>query len=534
MKRFLYLLLPFVSLLIGICFVRSYHLNQPNQSSISAFVLPHNPLLLAQVSRLLSTSAKPAKIDLIIIFAPNHKDLGPLIIGSANDDQGLISQEHGVQVIKPLLEEKFPQAKIIPFIFRRGLKEREIANFISQLKKQIKNQSALVVGSIDFSHYLNQEKAELNDQETLRAIKNFNYQKILSFGPEHLDCPACLVIILRLLEEQNKRLTLLKRLYFSGTSYLILSSQVTTRPSSSPSPKPTSYYLSIHNNSKEGSRNITLAFVGDVGLGREINWQINQRNDPTFPFQKTAEILKKADLAIGNLEGPLVENCPLLRTGMKFCGNPKNAEGLVFAGFDLMNLANNHISNYGPEGINQTIKTLKNHQIDYFDPEKIAFKKIDGLTIAFLGFDDIVRRVDEEKLVQKIQEAKNQADLVIVNFHWGVEYQSQPNERQRYLAHLAIDHGADLIIGHHPHILQPIEYYQAKPILYSLGNFVFDQMWSQETRTGAIALITIESNQIKEVSLVPTLIRYSCQPQPITGPEKVKIINQIIKSNETN
>jgi len=279
-------------------------------------------------------------------------------------------------------------------------------------------------------------------------------------------------------------------------------------------------------------KEIIIAAVGDIGLGREVNWQIQQHNDPTFPFQKTAEILKKADLTIGNLEGPLIENCPLTRTGMKFCGDPKNAEGLMFAGLDLINLANNHISNYGSEGINQTIKVLKNHQIDYFDPEKIAFKKINGLTIAFLGFDDIVRHVNEEKLVQKIQEAKNQASLVILNFHWGTEYQSQPNKRQRYLAHLAIDHGADLIIGHHPHVLQPGEYYQNKLILYSLGNFVFDQMWSQETRLGAIALITIESSQIKKVNLVPFLIHHSCQPQPITGPEKIKVINQIIKSNE--
>ena len=92
----------------------------------------------------------------------------------------------------------------------------------------------------------------------------------------------------------------------------------------------------------------------------------------TFPFQKTAEILKNADLAIGNLEEPLVENCPLVKTRTKFCDNPNNTEGLAFADFDLMNLANNHISNYGTEGINQTIKALKDHQIDYFNSEKTA------------------------------------------------------------------------------------------------------------------------------------------------------------------
>ena len=275
-------------------------------------------------------------------------------------------------------------------------------------------------------------------------------------------------------------------------------------------------------------KEIIIATVGDIGLGREINWQIQQRNDPTFPFQKTAEILKEADLTIGNLEGPLVENCPLTRTGMKFCGNPKNTNGLVFAGFDLMNLANNHINNYGPEGVEQTVKALDKHRIDYFGLGKISYQTIKGLKIAFLGFDDITQPVNEKKLIQEIQEAQNQAKFIIINFHWGIEYQGQPSERQKHLAHLAIDNGASLIIGHHPHVIQPIEHYQNTPIIYSLGNFVFDQMWSQETRTGIIALITINNYQVKKVNLIPVLIQYYCQPRPIPEPEKSTIINRIL------
>jgi len=260
-------------------------------------------------------------------------------------------------------------------------------------------------------------------------------------------------------------------------------------------------------------KEITIAAVGDISLSREVNWQIQQRNDPTFPFQKTVEFLKKVDLTIGNLEGPLIKDCPLARTGMKFCGNVENAKGLALAGFDLLNLANNHIANFGSDGIRQTIETLKEHQIGYFGLEKVSYKTINGSRIALLGFDDIVRRIDESNLIGKIKKAKRESGLVIVNLHWGVEYQKKPTERQKYLARLAIDSGANLIIGHHPHVLQPIEYYKDKPILYSLGNFVFDQMWSQETRTGAIALITINNHQISKVDLIPVFMRECCQPQ---------------------
>lgn len=271
-------------------------------------------------------------------------------------------------------------------------------------------------------------------------------------------------------------------------------------------------------------QSITLAFVGDISLNREVNWQIAKRNDPTFPFLKTADVLKSGDLTIGNLEGPLIENCPPVRTGMIFCGNTKNVNGLVFAGFDLVNLANNHINNYENLGFQQTIQTLSNAKIDWFNENQIIYKQINGLKLAFLGFDDIVRPIDKAFLAEKINEAKTNADFIAINFHWGNEYQKYPNKRQKILAHLAIDNGADLIVGHHPHVLQPVEYYKDKPILYSLGNFVFDQMWSEETRIGAIAKVTIDENRSTKVELFPVKIYEYCRPDLIPEPQKTEII----------
>jgi poly-gamma-glutamate synthesis protein (capsule biosynthesis protein) len=258
---------------------------------------------------------------------------------------------------------------------------------------------------------------------------------------------------------------------------------------------------------------ITIATVGDVGLGRETNYQILQRRNPFFPFEKIRSFLSTFDIVIGNLEGPVIENCPVVRTGFKFCGQPENVQGLTFAGFDALSLANNHINNYGLDGISQTTQALNDNNLDYFYQDKIWYKNIAGTQLAFLGFDDTVSRIINDNLQILIEEAKKNADIIIVNFHWGIEYQPQPSVRQKELAQLAINTGADAVIGHHPHVIQPLEYYQGKPIFYSLGNFVFDQMWSEETKTGAIGIINIENKKIVDTNLKKTYMTTCCQPE---------------------
>ncbi len=263
-------------------------------------------------------------------------------------------------------------------------------------------------------------------------------------------------------------------------------------------------------------KKITIAAVGDISLAREVNYQIQQKKDPTFPFTKIAQTIKKADLAIGNLESPLIDNCPVVRSGFKFCGENTNVQGLTFAGFDSLSLANNHSHNYGFEGYQETKNILGQNNLSYFDSQTIDYQTIDQTSFGIVGFDDTVSRINKEDLKNKISEAEKNADLVIVNFHWGEEYQDQPNERQKELAKLAIDSGADIIIGHHPHVIQPLEYHQDKPIFYSLGNFVFDQMWSEATKTGAIGIIEIKNKEIVDSRLEKTYMSTCCQPELIS------------------
>jgi len=271
----------------------------------------------------------------------------------------------------------------------------------------------------------------------------------------------------------------------------------------------------------------TLVATGDVGLVRSVNFQMSNRNDFVYPFARIADVLKEADLTLVNLEGPLVKNCPLTNTGMVFCGNPEGVEGLVFAGIDLISLTNNHSFDYGQDGLLETIKVLNKRGITPVEPEKIVFKEIKGQKFAFLGFEDVNKKVAEAKIGAQIKQAKSLADLVIVSFHWGVEYNAYPTQRQKELARLAIDSGADLIIGNHPHWIQPVEIYKDKLIVYSHGNFIFDQMWSKKTREGIIGRYTFYEDKLIYAEFLPIFISETYQPYLLEGEEKEEILKII-------
>lgn len=203
---------------------------------------------------------------------------------------------------------------------------------------------------------------------------------------------------------------------------------------------------------------------------------------------------------------------------MVFCGDPISVEGLSLINVKVANLANNHISNYGQEGIKQTIEVLKNHNISATGTDQLSVVSVKGKKISVVGFNDIppyptgINKLTKESLVSQIKSAKASSDIVIVTVHWGNEY-SPASSRQKEFARLAIDTGAEVVIGHHPHWDQEIESYKGKPIYYSLGNFVFDQMWSQKTREGLVAKIIFTGNEVSTHSAIPIFINNSYQPE---------------------
>jgi len=258
----------------------------------------------------------------------------------------------------------------------------------------------------------------------------------------------------------------------------------------------------------------TWSFVaaGDVMLGRSVNTQSLRRQDFTWAFKNVAPTLSQADLTLVNLESPLIADCPSTDQGMLFCGLPGHLQGLKLAGVDIANLANNHIYNHGQKGFRETVDLLSQNQISPLGNGYRVSKQVGQLKISFLGYQTL-SQFDPEKALLEIQEVKKNSDLLIVSFHWGSEYQSKPQRSQVELAHRVIDAGADVIIGHHPHWVQTEETYQGKPIFYSLGNLIFDQMWSDETRRGLIVKLNFSGAKLLSIDRIPITIYDYGQPK---------------------
>jgi poly-gamma-glutamate synthesis protein (capsule biosynthesis protein) len=248
---------------------------------------------------------------------------------------------------------------------------------------------------------------------------------------------------------------------------------------------------------KKEYKEIKILFVGDIMMTRSVEARINDLNKKfIFPFLNILDYLRSFDYVIANLEGAISDKGTKVGSKYSFRMKPEVAEDLSKTNINVVNLANNHIFDYGKIAFEDTLKNLEKNNIKYFGNsyEPLIIEK-EGIKIGFLGFSDFLKHLEvkenkigiaiiNDKISEMIKKAKEKVDILIVSFHWGEEYKKIANERQRKLAKIAIDSGADLVIGHHPHVIQNIEKYKDKFIFYSLGNFIFDQNFSKETMTG--------------------------------------------------
>ena len=295
---------------------------------------------------------------------------------------------------------------------------------------------------------------------------------------------------------------------------------------------------------------ITILFAGDIMLDRGIAFYIAQHNDWKWPFLLIADTLQKADLAFGNLESVISDKGENLGSIYSFRASPKTIEGLVFAGFDVLSVANNHSMDYGIEAFADSVSRLKQAGIvpvgiELFSAiaennSKLEIRKIKGTKFGFLAYTNLGSPLwratqttsggawgDEytiEDFQNTIRAAKEQSDVLAVSVHFGEEYQTKPSYMQKFIAESAVDAGADIVIGHHPHVVQliepegsseperPIEQYKNGWIAYSLGNFVFDQGFSSETMEGLLLEVKIKEKQITQV--ISRVIRMNSSFQP--------------------
>ena len=282
---------------------------------------------------------------------------------------------------------------------------------------------------------------------------------------------------------------------------------------------------------------VTLMFAGDVNLSNLV------KKDYKLPFAKMDEY-RAADLSIVNLENPLTRST-LNNTNQqqKSTVNPSYVKALTSGGVDIVNLANDHTLGYEQKGLLETIETLKDagiHSLGAGKTKKEARRpkiiEVKGQKIAYLNYYDTdiqptarsvnVNSRNKDRIFSDIQILRKQVDWIIVNYHWGVELSEYPGDWQIDMARMTIDQGADLVVGHHPKVLQGAEIYQGRPIVYSLGNFIFGDTSKKESDyETAVLKVSLKPGKMK-VELLPVVVS-KYQPQIVKGEKGKEILKHI-------
>ncbi len=295
-------------------------------------------------------------------------------------------------------------------------------------------------------------------------------------------------------------------------------------------------------------RTVTITAVGDCTFATDINAPSDgsfvsyveaNNNDYSYFFKNVAPIFAEDDLTIVNFEGTLSNQGQRADKQFAFRGKPEYVNILTSSSVEAANLANNHSADYGDVSLTDTMKYLNDAGISNFIGTNTAIKEINGINVGMVGINAL-NEAEAEKLEKVIGSVKSLgAQLVIVSIHWGEEKSNTPNEQQKELAHKAIDLGADLVIGTHPHVLQGIEKYNGKYIAYSLGNFCFggnnnpadkDTVIYRQVFTFVDGVMQEDNNMV----LIPATIsghdEYNdYQPQIAEGDRKTLIQNRLLE-----
>jgi poly-gamma-glutamate synthesis protein (capsule biosynthesis protein) len=300
---------------------------------------------------------------------------------------------------------------------------------------------------------------------------------------------------------------------------------------------------------------VTFLAVGDMMISRGVASRIASAGDPLLPFRKMESVFRSTDFNFGNLEVPISGRNNVVGKGLVFNMNTRDIEGLKAYNFKVLNLANNHALDQGANGVRETRRFLAENNFIFmgtgenlteaWEPKIIDVK---GVKIGFVGAsyasindggvarnDYVARFEDKDRLKQAIEKLRaDGADFIVATMHAGVEYTRKPHQPQIDFAYAAIDYGADMVIGAHPHWIQIFEQYKGKYIFYSLGNFIFDQEWSRDTKEGLTLKITLQNRKnstsvtrVEQIELIPVVIENYSTPRPANEQEAQQIFKKI-------
>ena len=314
--------------------------------------------------------------------------------------------------------------------------------------------------------------------------------------------------------------------------------------------------LSVAAAAAPGPVTTAIAF-GDVLTSRTVDRKMVAAGDFRSPWLAVGERLAAADLAFGNFEGTISRDAEPRSGGTSFVSRVGVIEGFRYAGIDFLSLANNHVGDFGTGTLLETRRLIRDAGIatagagaNDAEAREPAIIERNGVRFAFVTFNAIVgppvadedspgsvwihmapwnpfRQSELERVEEQVRDARRRADVVIVYPHWGQEYVARPNADQKRVAHALIDAGADMIIATHPHWVQGAEIYKGRLIAYSLGNFVFDQTWSEETQQGAALDLVFWGSRPVGASFIPVQIEDAHRPRFLDAEAGDEILQRI-------
>lgn len=284
----------------------------------------------------------------------------------------------------------------------------------------------------------------------------------------------------------------------------------------------------------------SLLFVGDIMLNRGVEEKIllEGAGDWDFPFRLIKNDLDAADITFANLEGPISDKGVRVGSKYSFRMNPLVVDAIKNAGVDIVSFANNHAGDWGRAAFEDTMRRLRTAGVEYAgagwnraEALSPTIFELRGRRIGYVAFSDVgpaglaaaeassgiaVIPAGEAGVLyveNAVRQAKDEVDILVASFHYGEEYLLEPTKREKVLAKAAINAGARIVAGHHPHVVQPVEEYDGGIILYSLGNFIFDQYFSKDTMSGIMVKVEFEGDRIRAVVPIPVKLNEDYQPE---------------------
>lgn len=514
-----------------------------SEANTGAVVIPHFDFAENSRQKFLSGLSAKGEVKKIILFSVNHFDSSADFI-SSKKQWNLVDQtvdvdgdfvdwlsvqnltaindnvfvgEHGITNVIGEVQQSFSEAKIAPVIVKPNVKKEKLDSFITAIYQ--KCPECYLVGSVDFSHYLPSSLAQIHDQTTIDAIASLDGERILNC---ETDSPE----ILYMLNWWAKENGLNFKLYENSSSGLAQKNY---------DMETTSWVIGEYARAEAQAAKVTsFLFGGDIMLDRMVNHVFKDEG-----FEKVFSDLGErtflgSDIKIANLEGPISAsaiNDDISTNNLSFNFAPESIKALNFLKFNFLSLSNNHTQNAGVKGLQNTIDTLTANGIEPigsqtgFDQTNIVRSESGGTKVSIIAVNTLSVS-SEEKFLEAARQEKDAGRYVIFFPHWGNEYNETHSSAQQQLAHKMIDAGTDLIIGSHPHVIQDSEVYNGKLIVYSLGNFVFDQTFSTETQQGVLVGGTVEEGKLR-VSFFPIEIK-NYKPRFLRDSKRQAILDHVL------